>query len=58
MTAYWGSFVTNSRPGTAQLPTWPAFNASHDVLSLRAGGASTVIDDHTVATEHQCDFWG
>jgi para-nitrobenzyl esterase len=57
MTAYWGSFISNAQPGTPELATWPQYNTDHDVLSLQAGGASTAIDDHTISTEHQCDFW-
>jgi para-nitrobenzyl esterase len=58
MTAYWGSFVTHRRPAVAQLAAWPEYNVQHDQLSLRAGGASAVIDDSTVSSEHQCGFWG
>ncbi len=58
MVAYWGSFVSRAEPVVAGQPTWPAYNPDHDVLSLRAGDATTVIHDHTVSTEHQCGFWG
>jgi len=57
MTAYWGDFVATGAPAAAGSAAWPQYDASHDVLSLRAGGASAVITDYQLSAEHQCGFW-
>ena len=53
----WGTFVHGERPHTWGLPNWPRFDRTDRVMSLRAGGTSTVITDRKVATQHQCDLW-
>jgi para-nitrobenzyl esterase len=57
MVAYWGAFVRTGRPDVAGLTQWSAYNRSAQVLSLRAGGQSTLISDATYVAEHQCGFW-
>ena len=57
MVAYWGAFVREGRPEVRGLTLWPPYNHAAQVLSLRAGGRSTVISDVTYVAEHQCRFW-
>ncbi len=57
MVAYWGAFVRAGRPQVDGQTRWPAYNRSAQVLSLRAGGQSTLISDATYVAEHQCGFW-
>jgi para-nitrobenzyl esterase len=59
MVGYWGGFVQHHDPtGVRDLTRWPQYNARHQVLSLRAGGASTVLSDSAIVAEHHCDVWG
>ena len=53
----WGAFVHGERPHTWGLPNWPRFDRTDRVMSLRAGGKSTVITDRKIASQHQCGFW-
>jgi para-nitrobenzyl esterase len=57
MVRYWGAFVRHGRPQVARQPHWPRYDRTRLVLSLRAGGRTTVISDATLAAEHQCGFW-
>jgi para-nitrobenzyl esterase len=57
MVRYWGSFVRTGQPAARAAAFWPRYNHTLLTLSLRAGGRSTVVSDHTVATEHNCDLW-
>lgn len=57
MVAYWGAVVRKGRPTVQGLTFWPPYNRAARVLSLRAGGQSTVISDATYVAEHQCRFW-
>jgi len=57
MVAYWGSFVRTSRPHVTGAAHWPPYRPHGEVLSLRAGGQTTVISDATYTAEHQCAFW-
>jgi carboxylesterase type B len=58
MIANWGAFVKNGRPAAAGQPAWPRFNGAKELISLRAGNASTLITDATFFAEHRCTFWG
>jgi para-nitrobenzyl esterase len=57
MVRYWGAFLHGGRPLVAGQPYWPGHADAGQVLSLRAGGRSTVIADATLATQHRCGFW-
>jgi carboxylesterase type B len=57
MVQYWGTFTSTGHPSARGSAAWPAFGRHGDALSLRAGGHSTVIDERTYDTEHQCGFW-
>jgi para-nitrobenzyl esterase len=57
MVRYWGSFVRTGRPHAAGQVHWPRYDRRGLVLSLRAGGQSTVISDVAYVAEHQCSFW-
>ncbi|HEY0360512.1 MAG TPA: carboxylesterase family protein [Mycobacteriales bacterium] len=57
MTRYWGAFIRHGRPLVPALPSWPRHDGAGTVLSLRAGGHSTVLPDATLAAQHRCGFW-
>src|SRR5205823_15007592 len=57
MVRYSGSFVRTGRPHAAGQVHWPRYDRRGLVLSLRAGGHSTVISDAAYVAEHQCRFW-
>ncbi|HEY7483095.1 MAG TPA: carboxylesterase family protein [Streptosporangiaceae bacterium] len=57
MVRYWGSFVRAGRPAAAFSSPWTRYDHTRQILSLRAGGRSTLISDARLAAEHQCDFW-
>jgi carboxylesterase type B len=57
MVRYWGSFIRVGRPSAEQSAPWRRYDRTKQVLSLRAGGHSTLIPDAQLAAEHQCDFW-
>ena len=57
MVRYWGAFVRTGSPQVAGQAHWPRHNDSGQVLSLRAGGRTTVISDAAYAAEHKCGFW-
>jgi para-nitrobenzyl esterase len=57
MTQYWGSFIRGGPPSAARSARWPSFNRAQQTLSLRPGGASTLLSDDRIAAEHQCEFW-
>jgi carboxylesterase type B len=57
MVRYWGAFVRSGRPSAEDSARWSSFDTTQRVLSLRAGGDSTLISDARVAAEHNCDFW-
>ncbi len=57
MVQYWGGFVFHAHPEAQGRATWPGYNATHRIMSLRAGGRSTTISEATYRGEHQCDFW-
>ncbi len=50
MVRRWGAFVRGHSP-------WPSYQRSGAWLSLRAGGASTMISDAEYAAQHRCAFW-
>jgi hypothetical protein len=40
------------------LARWPRYDKEDgSMLSLRAGGMSTAIDDEAYVAEHHCTFW-
>ncbi|HEX6468772.1 MAG TPA: carboxylesterase family protein [Streptosporangiaceae bacterium] len=57
MVHYWGSFVRAGRPAATGSAAWARYDRTGRVLSLRAGGRSTLISDARLAAEHQCAFW-
>lgn len=57
MVQYWGAFTTNGKPRVAGQTEWPRFGRGGQTLSLRAGGASTVIGNAEYDAQHQCGFW-
>jgi carboxylesterase type B len=57
MVRYWGAFVRGGPPAAPHSAHWPSYQRGGGTLSLRAGGASTVISDAQLAAEHQCAFW-
>lgn len=57
MVLYWGSFVREGEPKLPGQPPWPRYDDDGQVLSLRAGGQTSVISDATFVAEHQCGFW-
>jgi para-nitrobenzyl esterase len=57
MARYWGAFVRDGRPRAENSAHWAPFNGGGRVMSLRAGGDSTLIPDAQVAAEHNCSFW-
>lgn len=57
MVQWWGQFVRAGRPGTVDGVRWPRFRDGGQVLSLRAGGRSTLITDAQRAAQHRCGFW-
>ena len=57
MKEYWGAMVVRHEPNVRGLASWPMFNGSKRILSLRAGGNSTAITEAAYSAEHQCGFW-
>jgi carboxylesterase type B len=57
MSRYWGAFVIEHRPEVAGQLAWPRFGKDGSMISLRSGGASTVIDSRDYGAEHNCAFW-
>ncbi|MFL6073606.1 MAG: carboxylesterase/lipase family protein [Mycobacteriales bacterium] len=57
MVHYWGSFVRTGHPAARFAARWPSYHTARPTLSLRAGGRSTLVTDHQVAAEHNCDLW-
>jgi para-nitrobenzyl esterase len=57
MARYWGSFVRTGRPSARDSSPWLRYDTTKRFLSLRAGGASTLIADAAFAAEHNCAFW-
>ncbi|SEQ41834.1 carboxylesterase/lipase family protein [Microlunatus flavus] len=61
MTLSWGSFTRDGKPSVPDQPTWVRYRAKGHhhgrVMSLRAGGQSTLISDATYVAEHKCAFW-
>ncbi len=53
----WGAFVRTGHPLAAGRARWPSFTATEKVMSLRAGGRSTLVPDARIAAEHNCDLW-
>jgi carboxylesterase type B len=57
MVHFWGSFVRTGRPSADDSARWRSFDTTGRVMSLRAGGESTLISDAEVVAEHDCAFW-
>jgi para-nitrobenzyl esterase len=56
MLRYWGAFVRFRAPVVPDQPLWLPYQTRR-LLSLRPGGASTMISDQEYAPEHKCAFW-
>jgi carboxylesterase type B len=54
---YWGAFVRHGRPDAPGRRSWPRHDDAWKVLSLRAGGRSTVLADATLAAQRRCGSW-
>jgi carboxylesterase type B len=52
----WGDFVRTSRPDAAGRTPWPSFAGTGQIMSLRTG-ASALVSDTALGTEHNCDLW-
>ena len=56
-----GQVHPHGAPGSAGGTAWPRLDASlgpkAQLLSLRAGGRSTLITDARLSAQYQCDFW-
>jgi para-nitrobenzyl esterase len=57
MIRWWSAFVFAGRPNAQGLPTWRAFNADHQIMSLRPGGRSHLESAASFRRAHQCGFW-
>jgi carboxylesterase type B len=58
MVQYWGAFTRYGAPVVRHQTWWPPFTIRRgETMSLRAGGASTVIGNRQYDAEHQCGFW-
>ncbi|TQJ23035.1 para-nitrobenzyl esterase [Micromonospora sp. A202] len=55
MMRYWGAFAHNGNPNYRGAPSWPTYGGDENVMQLRTGGASRVIN--TFAAEHNCGLW-
>lgn len=56
MLRYWGAFVRFRAPFVPGQTLWLPHQTGR-LLSLRPGGASTMISRQQYATEHHCSFW-
>jgi carboxylesterase type B len=57
MTQYWGSFIRTGQPAAPNSAGWPDYQASGALLSLEAGGLSTLTNGIAYAALHNCAFW-
>ncbi|MEU4232397.1 carboxylesterase family protein [Nonomuraea sp. NPDC026600] len=57
MVHYWGSFTRLGGPRAPFASSWPDYNRTSHVMSLRAGGRSVMVPAAEMATEHNCDLW-
>ena len=55
--AFVTQFARNGDPNATGTPTWPAFNASGDVMSLQPAGDSELVTTAELAAQHNCAFW-
>jgi len=53
----WGSFVRDGDPAGDRKDSWPRFQPNGVVLSLQAGGRSTVLPVAAINASHNCAFW-
>lgn len=44
MMHYWGAFATNGNPNSHGAPSWPTYGSDQNVMQLRSGGTSKVIN--------------
>jgi carboxylesterase type B len=56
MLRYWGAFVRFRAPVVPGQAVWVPHQAGR-LMSLRPGGASTLISAQEYAAEHNCSFW-
>lgn len=57
MVRYWGAFARIGAPRVPGQLDWPRYDQARQILSLRAGGHSTVLSDASFVAAHQCAFW-
>jgi carboxylesterase type B len=57
MINYWGSFVFRGDPNFQGQASWPQFDPTHQIMSLRVAGQSQAISTAAFRAEHQCDLW-
>lgn len=56
--AQWTAFARDGDPTAAGTPSWTLFAAPGEpVMSLQAGGDSTLIPAGSIAARHECGFW-
>ncbi len=53
---YWGAFIVTGRPDVAGEAAWPAFNATHALLSLTVG-QPMLESAAAFAAAHRCELW-
>lgn len=56
--AEWTGFARGGDPNADGTPSWTTFTSPGDpVLSLQAGGDSTLVSASSIAAQHHCGFW-
>jgi para-nitrobenzyl esterase len=56
--AEWTGFARNGVPTVPGTPTWTPFAApGSPIMSLQAGGDSTLVSASSIAAQHNCRFW-
>ncbi|MBS2531545.1 carboxylesterase family protein [Catenulispora sp. NF23] len=54
----WTGFARTGVPTAPGTPPWALFSVpGNPVMSLRAGGDSTLVPAGSIATQHNCQFW-
>lgn len=55
----WTAFARTGTPTAPGTPPWPLFAVpGNPVMSLQAGGDSALVPANSIATQHNCQFWG
>jgi para-nitrobenzyl esterase len=56
--AEWTGFARSGDPNATGTPSWTTFTSpGNPVLSLQAGGDSTLVSASSIAAQHHCGFW-